>query len=38
MWLPKRRYLVLWGSQAIRGGLVGTLRDLEQLLEAGWPL
>lgn len=37
--LPKHRYLlpqqVLWGTQAVLGGLVGTLQDLEQLLEAG---
>ena len=36
--LPKHRYLLLWGTQAIHGELVGTLQDLEQLLESGWPL
>lgn len=29
---------VLWGTQAIHGELVGTLQDLERLLEAGRPL
>lgn len=40
--LPKHRYLllqqVLWDTQTIPGGLVGSLQDLVWLLEAGWPL
>lgn len=40
--LPKHRYLllqqVLWDTQAIPGGLVGSVQDLVRLLEAEWPL
>lgn len=40
--LPKHRYpllqQVLWDTQAIPGGLVGSVQDLVRLLEAGWPL